>query len=489
MKILNFAESNFTEDTFLIPVTETKELKSKVHHDVECIFKIAVDNNIFNGKYFEIYRTSIMINSNIKNCIFLGLGDMSKLTNREIFLSFSKAFSECKKINSKNTSVYLDNIYSEKLKDEVLIKICESAYLTNYKFGKYKSDFKNIGFENINIILNHEGMNNIIEQAQACSAGTTAARDLTNEPALYMTPEQLANEVVKLGNEYGFQVNVLDKNEITDNSMDAFLAVAKGSVNTPKLIVMKYFGNKLSNEKICLVGKGITFDSGGYSLKNVSRLPTMYGDMGGAASVIGAMVAVSKTKLEKNVVAIVPACENRISSDSYLPGDVLKTMNGRTVEVISTDAEGRLVLADAITYGIKTENPDLIIDIATLTGGASQALGNKTAAMLTNDKNICEVAKEASEKSCEKIWELPLDKELRPAINSRIADIKNSSVDNNPGGSTILGALFLENFVENKPWMHIDMANVNWTKEDLSYCVKGATGYGVSLLYNMVKLL
>jgi leucyl aminopeptidase len=227
------------------------------------------------------------------------------------------------------------------------------------------------------------------------------------------------------------------------------------------------------------------FDSGDYSIK--SKMHTMHDDMGGAAAVIGAIRAIALMELEADVVAVIPACKNMISGNAFVPGDVLRTKAGRTIEVLSTDAEGRLILADALTYAIHEEKADEIVDIATLTGAAKRAVGNKCAAVMANHEELYGLLEKASLRSCEKIWRLDLDGELGPALSSSVADFKSSNPDNPAGGGAILAGLFLQKFVEKKPWAHIDMAPVNWLTEENAYCRKGATGYGVSLLYQFVK--
>ena len=230
------------------------------------------------------------------------------------------------------------------------------------------------------------------------------------------------------------------------------------------------------------------YDSGGYNLK--SSLTYLYTDMAGGGAVLGAMIAIAKAKLKVNVYGIIPACENILSRDAYLPGDVVTAMNGKTVEVDNTDAEGRMVLADALTYAFRELKVSKAIDAATLTGAVTVALGTRTAAYMTNDDELRQLINTASRRSCEKMWELPLDEELRPSLNSHIADIKNSVGSSNMGGGSIVGGLFLQEFVDGKAWAHLDIAAVN---RDLSgsqpHSAKGGSGFGASLMYHIVKQL
>ena len=215
----------------------------------------------------------------------------------------------------------------------------------------------------------------------------------------------------------------------------------------------------------------------------------MHGDMGGAAAVIGAIRAIALEKLPVNVIAVVAACKNMISGDAYVPGDILFSMNGKKIEMLNSDAEGRLTLADALTYAIRKENAGSIIDIATLTGAAQGAVGVRSSAVFSNDEELYAEVEEASERACEKIWRLPLDKELFPVIESEVADIQNSAQGSTMGGGAIVAGLFLQEFVEDHSWVHVDIAPVSWESKDIDYSIKGATGYGVSLLYETVKVI
>lgn len=485
MKILDNVKDGFTEDGVIMPFSTAKGLTVQVPSEIESYFKHVTGRE--DDEKSDIRTISVLQHDRVITYVFIELEDVSALTKRELFLSLAKAFTACKKQGLKNISLRLDNVFTETVDADLLVQLLEAAFLADYEFKKYKSNATESRIESVNLVFDRADLEGLIEEAEALAAGTMVARDLVNEPSMYMTPEQLAKDALSLGEQYQLEVEILDEKQIERFHMNAFLAVARGSINKPRLIVMRYRGNTASEENICLVGKGITFDSGGYSLKPTASLPTMHADMAGAAAVIGAMETIARLKLKKNVIAVIPACENRISEDAYLPGHVLTSMSGKTIEVISTDAEGRLVLADAITYALREEGADAIIDIATLTGGARHALGDKTAAYLTNDETLSDLAKEASSISSEKAWQLPLDQELKPAIKSIVADVKNSALGANVGGSTILGALFLEAFVENKPWLHLDIASVAWSSTGLPYSPKGATGFGVNLLYQMIK--
>ena len=306
-----------------------------------------------------------------------------------------------------------------------------------------------------------------------------------NEPANIIYPETLAKEVESIGKESGFEVEVFGEEEIKSLGMEAFLTVGMGSDKKPKLIVMRYMGDKDSEEITGLVGKGLTYDTGGYSLKPNDSMKDMKSDMGGAAAVIGTISALAKNKVKQNVIAVVAACENAISGGSYKPGDIIGSMAGKTIEVLNTDAEGRLTLADAVTYIVRKEKVTKVIDVATLTGAALVALGETTTAVVSNDDEFYDKLVKASEKTGEHFWRLPGYDEYKKMIKSDVADLKN--VGGRLAG-TITAGLFVGEFVEDKPWLHLDIAGTAWTATPVSeYVVKGATGAPVRTLYYLVK--
>lgn len=488
MELIKLTQQDTKYDALIIPFGKAMELAVSIPEGIASSVDAATKAGLFKGESEEIYKLSMLWEDKIVNVVLVGLGEEGKADNRSVFIAFSKAFAACKDLKAKIVRVMLDNAKACAKDYEIAEKICEAAVLANYEFDCYKSEAKINTVEKIEFEASFDRFEEALKEAKICAESTTIARDLINQPPMFMTPAQLAEEAKTIGKKCNMEVLVFHKPDIEELAMNAFLAVGKGSVNTPKLIVMRYFGDRDNKEIIGLVGKGVMYDSGGYSLKPPSSLPTMHGDMSGAAAVIGAMKAIAQMSLKANVVGIIAACENRISGDAYLPGDILKSMAGKYIEMNNSDAEGRLTLADAITYAIREQKADKVIDIATLTGAVITALGNKTAGIISNDDELTKLAEKASRISCEKVWRLPADRELRHVLNSSIADIKNSAMGSSAGGGTILGGLFLQEFVEDKPWLHIDIAGTNWAQEDLPYCIKGGVGFGTSLLYNMIKL-
>lgn len=425
----------------------------------------------------------------IKEEVYVGLGKEEEITSERIRKAVSMAIKEVKKLNVEKATVRfidLDDISTE----EVVKAIAEGAVLGNYEFNNYKKIKEGRVFLNEIRIASVaqekvEAAEKALQEAELLINSTIFARNLVNEPANVLIPEELAARAMAAGKESGFQVEIMDKNQIEALGMKAYLEVAKGSVNEPKLIVMRYFGDEENKEDVtALVGKGLTFDTGGYSLKPNDSMVNMKSDMGGAAAVIGAISAIAKAKLKANVVAVVAACENVISGGSYKPGDIIGSMSGKHIEIVNTDAEGRLTLADAVYYAAEKEKASRIIDVATLTGAALIALGTSTTAVVTNNQELYNKLQSAADSCGERVWQLPAFEEYKELNKSSVADIKNA------GGrlaGTITAGLFIGEFVKDTPWMHLDVAGTAWSDVEKAYITKGGTGAAVRSLYYFVK--
>jgi len=318
------------------------------------------------------------------------------------------------------------------------------------------------------------------------------ARDLVNEPANFLTPTMFAKLAEEIAVECGINIKILNKEELVAEKMSALLAVNQGAVEPPCLVVMEYNGGEPNDKVLGLVGKGITFDSGGYSLKPSGHMFRMHCDMAGAAAVLGTMKSVAENKLKANVVAVMPLTENLTGPRSYKVGDVINTREGKTVEVLNTDAEGRLILADALSYIRSYKKIDYLVDIATLTGAIVRALGHFASGVMTNSQDLYKMLETASHKSGEKIWQLPLFEEYKNQLLSDIADLENTG--GIPAGS-ITAATFLKEFVGDTPWAHIDIAGTAWMDESIMTYKKnpflpkeGGTGVGTRTLYHLAEL-
>jgi len=479
---INTIKSN-EADLIMLPVySESEDLQDE---NLDKIYKHFKESNKFKGKAGEILGTVNVTANGVQDIVFIGLGKKDELTTETIRSSFGKAVKKAIGIKAKKISLKM--ISSEKLSIGDTVKsMIEGISFGEYKFDKYKSEVdENLEIE-VSICTDDSiDLNEYIDEASILVETTKLARDLVNEPANILYPETLAEQVVSSGNKYGFKVEVFDETKINELGMESFLSVAKGSEKPPRLIVMRYFGDEGKKDDVLgLVGKGVTYDSGGYSIKPSSSMDTMKSDMGGAAAVIGAISAIAKKKLKINVVGVIAACENLISGNAYKPGDIIGSMAGKYIEVLNTDAEGRLTLIDAVHYIIEKEKVNKVIDVATLTGAALVALGVTTTAVISNNDEFYKDLESASFKADEKVWRLPNSDDYKKLIKSHIADLKNT------GGrhaGTITAGLFIGEFVQNKPWLHLDIAGTAWAESETSYYTKGGTGVGVRTLYYLAK--
>ena len=317
-----------------------------------------------------------------------------------------------------------------------------------------------------------------LARGQAIAAGVTLARECANRPANHCTPSYLADRAKKLGKEFGLKVEVLDRKAVQKLGMGSFLAVAQGSVEPLRFIVARYDGAPKSQAPVVLVGKGITFDTGGISIKPAAEMDEMKFDMGGAASVLGTLRAVAQLRPRLNLVCIVPSCENMPSGNAIKPGDVVTSLSGQTIEILNTDAEGRLILCDALTYAERFK-PAVVVDVATLTGACVVALGHHHSGLFTADDKVAEQMLFASRAALDPCWRMPLDEEYDEALKSNFADMGN--VGGRAGGA-ITAAMFLKRFTGKYPWAHLDIAGTAWK----SGTAKGATGRPVPLLTHFV---
>jgi leucyl aminopeptidase len=357
----------------------------------------------------------------------------------------------------------------------------EGLALSNYQFLKYFTKDKANSLKKIHLVSDNE---NKVKALQAMVEGTLIARDLVNEPLSYLTALQYSKDMEALSSEVGLKVEVLHKKKIETLKMGGLLAVNKGSIDPPTFTIMEWSSKNASNKKpIVLVGKGIVYDTGGLSLKpTANSMDIMKCDMGGSAAVVGAMYAIAKAKLDVHVIALIPATDNRPSGNAYAPGDVITMFDGTTVEVLNTDAEGRLILADALSYA-KKYDPELVIDLATLTGAAARAIGKQGIVAMGNDKKTMESLKESGDEVHERIAEFPFWPEYSSDLKSTIADLKNLG---GPEGGAITAGKFLEHFTD-YPYTHLDIAGPAFSMSAFNYRGVGGTGVGVRILFDFLK--
>lgn len=363
--------------------------------------------------------------------------------------------------------------------------LAEGALLGLYTYTAQKSAPKLNDFpQALEIHTTDHNAESNIQSARAIAAGVFAARDLVNAPPNVCTPDYMAETARQAAEATGMKFEALDREAMAELKMGAILGVAQGSDTPPRFIILEHNSDRADLPTIVLVGKGVTFDTGGYSIKTHDGMSTMKGDMAGGAAVIGAMRAIAELNVPLRVVGLVPAADNMISGSAYRPQDVLTASNGVTIEIISTDAEGRLLLADALVYAARY-NPAAVVDIATLTGAAVIALGGLAGGLFANNDKLRDKLLAASRTSGERLWQLPLYDDFDKMIESETADIKNSG--GRYGGASV-GATFLKHFVSYPAWAHIDMAGLGLEGKDNPYVPsKGATGYGVRLLVEFVQ--
>jgi leucyl aminopeptidase len=441
----------------------------------------------FIGKLGSTMIISVTGNGQIKKILLAGLGKKEKFTNDNARIMSGKSALRARELNLKEFSILPFSEPNEGLIEAISEGILLSLYTFNkYKTGNERADIKP---EKAIMLINsdkEDKLRSVVHRANAVSKAVNFTRDLGNLPPNDCSPSQLVSHCMALSDEYGLQLRVLERYEMESMGLNGIVSVGKGSNNPPKMITLQYHGFSANQRPYLLIGKAVTFDTGGISLKPSEKMDEMKFDKCGGCTVIGIIKAAAALKLKLNLVGIIPCVENMPSSTSYRPGDIIKMYNGKTVEVLNTDAEGRIILADAIAYGIEEFKPKFLIDLATLTGACIIALGANVAAMMGTNSQLIERLRTISEETAEKMWQLPLWEEFHEQIKSTFADMKN--VGGRPGGA-ITAAAFLSNFTNDVPWVHLDIAGTAWTQEgthEKSYNPKGATGFGIRTL---VKLL
>ncbi|MBX9968720.1 leucyl aminopeptidase [Priestia aryabhattai] len=421
-----------------------------------------------------------------KRLYFVGLGRKQALTKNGLKESFGLLFKKLKEAKISNASVVLPTFDTgEWSEQETAALLGEAQQLAMYEFENYKkkSNEPDKQLEKIELFSCYKDVLQSALVGYTYGKATNSARTLVNLPSNMLTATDLANYAVEMAHTYGFEYEILEKEEMETLGMGALLAVNQGSAEPPKMIVLKYQGKEKWEDVIGLVGKGITFDTGGYSIKSKDGIVGMKTDMGGAASVLGAMEAIGELKPQQNVVAVIPSTDNVISARAFKPDDVITAMNGKTIEVLNTDAEGRLALADGISYA-KHHGANYLVDVATLTGGVIVALGTHTTGAMTNDSALLQQIAKASIETGEPVWELPItERDKKRVRGSKVADLNNS-----PGreGHAIMAGTFIGEFAEQTPWVHLDIAGTATSAASHELGPSGATGVMVRTLAAMV---
>jgi len=437
----------------------------------------------------EIYIAPSPLPRGIRRVAFVGCGKVEEFNLEAVRRMAGKAANALRK-RQISRIVFLVEAFMpiDGNPENTGMALIEGARLGSYIFDRFKNEKDTHILESAELHYpkgtDTKKLVPILDETLALTTSTLLTRDWANTPSNLATPTHLAKLAQDIAKEASLTVKVLEEKECRKLGMGSFLAVAKGSDEPPKFIILDYKPRR-HKKTVCLVGKAVTFDSGGISLKPGKDMHVMKGDMGGGIAVLATMRAVGMLKPEGvRVVGIVPACENMPSGRAQKPGDIMRTMSGKSIEVLNTDAEGRMILADGLEYGVKEYAPDAIVDVATLTGACVIALGDDIAGIWTDDDGIADAIIEAGEVTGEPVWRMPLHKAYNRHLKSDFADMRN--IGKREGGA-ITAALFLGKFTSDVPWMHVDIAGPFWNEEGKAYISKGATGYGPRLLYRFIE--
>jgi leucyl aminopeptidase len=476
-------------DLLVIPFWQGKksaEVASKEPGKLAAFFDEPVKLHDFKGNEGEIHVV-YMSGQPEKRMALLGLGEEKKCTVETLRRAYASVVKLCQKYRLKDINLLLPKILSEQ---EAVRGICEGILLLNYTFDKLRSHSLK---EQAPVLITHIHFVDVSKEAlkaakkalQICK-GVYFTRDLVNGNADDVTPQHLGDAAKGLAKEFSsIKTTVFDKKRIEQEKMGLLLAVSRGASVDPAFIIAEYSGKPSAKEHTILVGKGVTYDTGGLNIKTTGMDGMKY-DMAGAATVLGILYAVASLGLKINLTAVIPSTENSISSTSYKPGDVYRAYNGKTVEIGNTDAEGRLILADALAYAVKNLKPTRIIDFATLTGAIEIALGHEATGLMSNNAALQESLIEAGNDTFERAHPLPMFPEYRELLKSEFADMRN--IGGKPG-SSITAAKFLEEFVDHVPWAHFDIAGIAWFDKPKRYFPHHASGMCVRLMLSFLEKL
>lgn len=485
--------SQFSDDLLVYFVRQPEKKRPPVCSDslVQERINQAFETGDCSGKKEEcvlFYPQRVFDGVRAKRLLVVGLGKDE--LNRELFRRAGGVVAQ-KALALKAENLLL--VVPEELPfavEEMAECLSEGLLLGGYQFKKYKKEEADEKTPGINRIRMHADTESLvalrkgIKLGMVAGAAGAATRDMANEPGNVWTPQAFADYGRAIAADYGLVCSVLEKDEMAELKMGGILGVSQGSAQPPKLVVLEYRTGKKA-PTLMLVGKGLTFDSGGISLKPGEGMQDMKYDMCGGAAVMAAMRAIAEEKPARlDVVALVPATENLPGSSALKPGDIIRQYGGKSVEVVNTDAEGRLILADALAYGVEKFKPDAIVDMATLTGAVIIGLGHHRTGLLSNDDELAVRVVEAAERAGEPAWRLPVGDEYKEQLKSKVADLKN--IGGRPGG-TITAAVFLQQFVEDTPWVHLDIAGTAWDYTEKSYVPKGPSGVGARTLLELVR--
>ncbi|MGC9975638.1 MAG: leucyl aminopeptidase [Syntrophales bacterium] len=485
--------TDYKSEAVLVPYLEDgKDLQGKVallDKKSGGLIREIIDGGDFDGRHLQVSVGYTRGVTPAKRIVLAGVGKKDDFTMEKLRGAFAMAARHVRSLGIKEFSTSPDFIIPDKSSDEIAKAVVEGVCLGLYQYTPFKTvDRDKIkGMKEFAIIVGKEKAYNIIrsqaKEAEIIARAVCFARDMVSAPGNEMTPTDMVYEARKIAKRKNIKLKVIEETEMKKMGMNAFLGVARGSAQPAKFIILEYGGANKSVPPVVLVGKGLTFDSGGISIKPSEKMDEMKSDMAGGAAVMGVIMAAADLHLGVNVVGLIPATENLPGGRAYKPGDILKSLSGQTIEVLSTDAEGRLILADALTYAGRFK-PAAIVDLATLTGACVIALGDHVTGMMGTDDKLKRRIKDAADATDEKVWELPLWEEYHELIKSDVADYKNHG---GRAGGAITAAAFLSKFVGDYPWVHLDIAGPAWLTKDMPYIPKGASGVGVRLMVQFLR--
>lgn len=472
-------------NTLAIPVCEDAAIHD--NPEVNQLIEQALQLEEFSG---EIGQQVILYhpeNTRIRRCQFIGIGPKKKLTAENLRAFAGKAVQAALGVKEKELLLAVPLSGQLGLDPRLGIQsILEGAALANHIFDKYKKKKERAALKQISLLVTPETAKrykSLAADVEAVALSTLQAREWVNMPSNEKTPGQFAQIVVEAAGKARLKSKILDQAQLQRKKFGALMAVGSGSAHPPRLVELMY-APKNAKKTIVLVGKGVTFDTGGINIKPSSGLETMKSDMAGAAAVAAFMLAASRLKPKHRLVGILPLVENMPSGSATRPGDIVTSFSGKTVEIGNTDAEGRLILIDAMAYAVKQYKPDILIDMATLTGACVVALGERMAAVFSQDDELAGAVVDAGQAAHERCWRMPMPEDYKELLKSELADISN--MPSTRYGGAISAALFLSEFVGDTRWAHIDIAGPAYVKKGSDYCGSGATGFGVRLLWELI---
>ncbi|WP_078430006.1 leucyl aminopeptidase [Alkalihalobacterium alkalinitrilicum] len=453
------------------------ESLNEVDASIDGTLKQMLKEARFHGKFKSVFSFHTLGKLKAKKVYIVGVGKRSEIDDEQIRSAFATLSKKIHADQLQSVAVILDSFVHEENEEHYGYLLSEAIELTSYKVAHYKEKDNQVekSLERVTIFTNgsEQPLLEELHAGKVYGGGTNLARALVNTPGNLLTPTDLAESAKEIAERHGMEIDILEREDMEKLGMGALLAVAQGSEQPPKMIVMKYQGKKEWNDVLAFVGKGLTFDSGGISIKPGANMHEMKMDMGGAAAVLGAMDIIGQMKPETNVLAVIPSSENLLNGLAMKPGDVITSLSGKTIEVRNTDAEGRLILADGVTYA-KHLGASYLVDVATLTGAVIIALGEYTTGAVTNNEELMEKLLYSAYDSGEWVWRLPSFEPYRKMLQtSDVADLNNSP--GRPGGSITAG-LFIGEFAGDTPWVHLDIAGTAWSSKGTETGPKGGTG-------------